>query len=113
MKLLYRFSADVIWITHFLVVFIALFGWLIPSIQALYLAVLIGTLISTLALGYCVLSKWEYDLRKAIEPDVQYDFTYASYYTYRLTHGYLSNSFLKWAGVVFVSLSLAINLYFR
>lgn len=113
MKFLYRFCADVMWLVHFLVVCIALFGWFIPSIWLLYMAVLVGTLVSTLTLGHCILSKWEYELRKKINPAVTYDFPYASYYTYRLTHGHLSNSFLKWTGVIFVSLSLVINLSFR
>ncbi|MEK7583820.1 MAG: hypothetical protein AAB490_01130 [Patescibacteria group bacterium] len=112
-KLLYKISADIIWLLHFAAVCIALFGWLIPSLWFVYISVLIGTLISTLALGYCVLSKWEFDLRKKIEPTLAYDFVYSSYYTYRLTRGYLSNSFLARAGVIFCAASLAINFYFR
>ena len=63
--------------------------------------------------GYCVLSKWEYDLRKRASPQIAYDFSYASYYTYRLTQGRLSGPFLAKAGVIFVSLSLLLNIYFR
>lgn len=109
----YRIGADTIWLIHFGVVCIALFGWLLPQIWFLYLAVLVGTLISTSTLGYCVLSKWEFDLRKKLNPTLVYDYMYSSYYTYRLTGGYISNAFLARGGVVFAALSLAINLYFR
>ena len=112
-RLMYKVSADIIWLAHFVVVCIALFGWLAPSLWVVYIAILLGTMISTLTLGYCVLSKWEFDLRKKINSSLTYDYTYASYYTYRLTHGYLSSVFLARAGVVFTSLSLATNFYFR
>lgn len=109
MKILYRLGADFIWLLHFVMVLIALFGWLVPSIWLIYIAVLVGTLISTLTLGYCIFSKWEYDLRKKIDPLLTYDFPYASYYTFRLTQGRLSGPFLAKAGVIFVSLSLVIQ----
>ncbi len=113
MKTVYRIGADSIWFLHFAVVCVALFGWLAPSIWFAYVAVLAGTLISTLTLGYCILSKWEYDLRQKVNPSVTYDFIYSSYYTYRLTRGYLSSTFLARAGVIFTGVSLTITLYFR
>jgi hypothetical protein len=112
-RIAYRIGADVIWLCHFAVVCIALFGWLIPQLWFLYVAVLAGTLISTLTLGYCILSKWEFDLRKKVNPSMAYDFSYASFYTYRLTLGHLSNVFLARAGVLFAAASLIITLYFR
>lgn len=114
MNLLYQISADGVWVVHFFVLFVALFGWLVPWLWPVYIAVLAGTLISTPVLGYCFLSKWEYDLRKKINPALAYDFSFQSYYTYRLTQGYLPNTFVCRVTVVaFVSLSLAVSLYFR
>lgn len=113
MKLLYRTGADALWVTHFSVVVMALFGWLIPWLWPVYIAVLVGTLASTLMFGYCILSKWEYQLRREADPEVEYDFSYASYYTYRLTRGHISPKFLAQASVIFVSLSLAANIYFH
>lgn len=113
MKILYRFGADVIWIFHFLVVFIALFGWLFPSIWYVYMAVLGGTLMSLFAFNYCFLSKWEYDLRRKVDPTLNYEYAYASYYTYRLTVGRLRPQFLSWLGMFFVTASLVISLYFH
>ncbi|MBP9717348.1 MAG: DUF2784 family protein [Candidatus Pacebacteria bacterium] len=112
MKIMYRLFADTIWLFHFVVVAIALFGWIIPQIWYLYMCVLASVLTSNILLDYCFLSKWEFDLRKKTSPSLSYDFTYTSYYTYNLTKGYLSKNFLRWTGLGFTSLSLAINLYF-
>ncbi len=113
MRTLYKIAADSIWLVHFAVVCIALFGWLVPSFWVIYLGVLIGTLISTLTLGYCILSKWEFDLRKKLNPALTYNFSYASYYTYRLTQGHLSSRFLARTGVIFCAASLLIYAYFH
>ncbi len=113
MKVIYKIGADTIWLVHFAVVLVVLFGWLIESLWFLYMAVLLGFLTSILTFGYCILSKWEYNLRKKIDPELVYDFTYTSYYTYQLTRGSLSNIFIVRTATIFVGLSLAINLYFR
>ena len=56
MRFLYRFAADFIWIVHFFVVVIVLFGWLVPSFWFVYIAVVTGALISELLLNYCFFS---------------------------------------------------------
>ena len=112
MRLVYLLLANCIWLLHFFVVFIALFGWVFPKLWPLYIATLLSVLMSNLLYNYCVLSKWEYDLRKKINPETEYDFSYASYYTYRLTQGRLSPTFLRSTGILFVSLSLGIWCYF-
>lgn len=113
MKFLYRFLADSIWVLHFFIVAIALFGWVVPDIWYLYMLVLVSILVSNILWNYCFLSKWEFGLRKLINPKLEYDYTYTSYYTYNLTRGYLSQSFLRWAGLGYTSLSLIINIYFK
>jgi Protein of Unknown function (DUF2784) len=112
MKIVYRLLADTIWVLHFLVVFTVLFGWLFPSLWYVYMFVLASTFISNIFWNYCFLSKWEFYLRKKINPKLEYDFTYTSYYTYNLTKGYLSKDFLRWVGLGLTSTSLIINLYF-
>jgi hypothetical protein len=113
MKFLYRFAADCIWTIHLLVVILILFGWLMPSLWYLYIVALIGALISELLLSYCFLSKWEFYLRKKYNPTVNYDYSYTSYYTYKLTRQHLSTRFLARIGILFTTLSLAINLYLK
>ena len=112
MNLIYKLAADAIWLLHFCVVAIALFGWLIPQIWYLYMLVLASVMTSNIFLDYCLLSKWEFDLRKKINPELEYDYAYNSYYTYNLTKGYLSRNFLRNVGLGFTSISLIINLYF-
>jgi hypothetical protein len=112
-RVIYRIGADAIFLVHFLVIAIALFGWLVPSWWHVYMAVLVGILLSELFLSYCVLSKWEFDLRKKMNPRLNYEHSYTTYYTYKLTGRYLGERFLARLGIVFTSLSIAINLYFR
>jgi len=112
MKYLYRAAADLVWGIHFCVVVVVLFGWLVPSIWYVYMAALVSTLISDLVFKYCILSKWEFALRKMSGSGAVYDFTYTTYYTYRLTQGRLFQHFLGFVGIVFTSLSLFINIYF-
>jgi hypothetical protein len=113
MRFLHRIAADGIWLFHLGVVVLVLFGWLVPELWGLYIMTLGGTLLSELILNYCFLSKWEFDLRKKINPEIDYDYSYASYYTYKLTHRHLSTRFLARTGIVFTSVSTLINLYFR
>ena len=64
MKFFYRVGADAIFILHFLLVLFVVFGWLTPRLWPWYMAALVVTLISDMVFGYCILSKWEFDLRK-------------------------------------------------
>ncbi len=113
MHLYKRTAADCIFAFHCAVVLIIGFGWLVPQIWPLYMSTLVITLISELALGYCFLSKWEFDLRKQLDPSVDYDYGFSSFYTYRLTRHRLSKRFIQYAGTSFLLGSLLINLYMR
>lgn len=112
MKFFYRIIADTICLIHLFVVSIALFGWLIPKLQPFYIATLIITLLSDLAFGYCILSKWEFDIRKKIDQSINYDFAWTTYYTRKFTKKNISNSFYKKSSLIFIIFSLLINLYF-
>lgn len=111
MKFLYRITANFVWILHFCVVVIVLFGWAVPAIWPLYMSVLVLTLLSEVIWDYCLLSKWEFDLRKKLDPKLDYEYAYASYYTYKLTQGRLSRNFLNRFGRVFITASLIVNVY--
>jgi hypothetical protein len=112
MRTLARLGADCIWLLHFLVVVVVLFGWTVPRIEALYAFTLISVLLSNIWWDYCFLSKWEFDLRRFAEPELDYDYTYTSYYTHKLTRGHLSKNFLRWTGLGFTTASLVIYLCF-
>jgi len=108
-----RLLAAIIFFLHFAVVLIVLFGWMIPSLWYPYMAVLAGTLLSDLVFGYCILSKWEFDLRKKIDPSIDYNYRWTSYYTYRFTQHRVSDTFILRVSTVFLVGSLVINLYFH
>ena len=101
-----------IFLFHCIIVAIILFGWAVPQIWFFYTALLAITLVSDILLGYCFLSRWEFALRKALKPRIKYDYTFSSYYTYKVTHKRLSTHFIRNAGLLFLTASLLINLYF-
>jgi hypothetical protein len=105
--------ANVIFAFHCAVVAVIGFGWMIPIIWPLYMVVLLVTLISEVTFGYCFLSRWEFDLRKRIDPTLDYGYSFSSFYTYKLTHRRLSQRFIKYAGLAFLVGSVAINAYFK
>ncbi len=112
MKTIYRITADFIFGIHLLVLLVAVFGWLYPSMWVLYMIVLVSALISDIFLGYCILSKWEFILRKKVDQKVDYSYSFTTYYTRNFTKGRIDENFYRSASVVFLALSIIINLYF-
>ena len=113
MKFLYKISADVIFLVHFVLVFIVLFGWSTPAISNIYVGILIITLLSDLIFGYCILSRWEFYLRKKLNPELNYSYSWTTYYTHQFTQKHISENFFKWAAIIFLAGSLAIHFYFQ
>ena len=98
---------------HAALFLLVLFGWTAPSLWYLYMSALALTLLSDLVFGYCILSKWEFDLRKRANPNIRYNYHWTSYYTYRLTERHLSDMFFTRASILFLIASLGINGYFH
>ena len=113
MKYLSRIGADILFVLHFFIVIIGLFGWIIESIWYLYMIVLIVTLISGLALGYCFISKWEFILRNMKNPELSYNYNWTSFYTHKFTNNKLSNIFIERIALFFIISSIIINVYFH
>lgn len=113
MKLFYRILADCVFVLHLVIVLVALFGWVSPRLWNIYMVLLLATLISDIVLGYCILSKLEFDLRKKIDPDSRYDFTWTTYYTHKITNKRISNTFFKRTAITYLILCLCVNLYFK
>ncbi len=106
-----RVAAELLFAFHCALFVIVVFGWLMPQIHFIYMAVLTATLLSYFAFEYCILSKWEFSLRKSVDPHVDYDHTFASYYTRKLFNGHLSNNFYNKAATIFIIVSLAAGVY--
>ena|SRR3989344_7313193 len=101
-----RLLADLIFGVHITLVFVILFGWVFQSISKIYLTALIATLASELSLGYCILTKWEFNLRKKLEPDLNYDYSFLSYYGYKILGNKIPEKVVKYAALIFLTGSL-------
>lgn len=108
-----RVLAELLLAAHVCLVLFVLFGWLYPNVWILYTAALVTTLLSDVLFGYCVLSKWEFDLRKRHDPTIDYNYTWASYYTHKLTQHRISDGFYWHASVFSLSALTVISLYFH
>lgn len=100
--------ADSIFAIHLIVVLIVVFGWLLPSIRWVYISLVAISLISELYLGYCILSKWEFDLRKQLHPDIDYTYEFTTYYTRHITEGHIRPVFYQVCATVFLFASLVV-----
>lgn len=106
-NLKFKLLADLILLIHLLLVFVILFGWHYPQIKYLYLVSLTVTLLSELFFGYCILTKWEFKIRKRIEPALNYDYSFISYYGHKV--GIAVNSrIIKYLALVFLIGSLIV-----
>ncbi|KND48706.1 MAG: hypothetical protein AB198_00090 [Parcubacteria bacterium C7867-003] len=72
-KFLYLTLANIIFLFHLTFVFIVSLGWLIPSMFYIFLVSLIAAVLSEVFLGYCFLTRWEFDLRRKIYPSQEFD----------------------------------------
>lgn len=99
--------ANLVLLVHLILVFVILFGWYFPAIKYFYLASLILTLLSESFYGYCILTKWEFDLRKKVEPDLDYDYAFLSYYGHKAGVKIKSQT-IKYSALLFLIISLII-----
>jgi len=95
-------------------------GWAIPGIFYVYLPMLIASLVSELLLGYCVLTKWEFGIRKRLFPAFRYEHSFLIHYARKFFHIGSSvrpgRKSTKLGGYVFVLLllsSLTLGVVFR
>jgi hypothetical protein len=112
-RTLYRACADLIFILHLTLVLVVLFGWAIPRLWPFYMTFLVITLISDVIFGYCILSKWEFTLRKKRDASVGYNYNWSTYYTHKLTQQHISDIFFTRLALVFLLISLGVNVYFH
>jgi hypothetical protein len=111
MKFKYTIFANLIFIFHVFVVLTILFDWLYPQYRFIYLSTLILTLISEAILGCCILTKWEFDLRKKLEPSLDYDYGFVTYYGYKFFNINIPRKYVKYPAIVFLVVSIIINLW--
>ncbi len=98
-----------LFISHFAFVIIIFFGWAFPNIQFLYILVLSGTLLCWVILGYCPITKWEFNIRRKYEPNLNYRNEYLEYYFSKFFKVNIPVSFIRFYGILFIILSLLIS----
>ena len=108
-RLAYRILADTLLAIHVFVIFLLLFGWLFSSLRLWYLAALLLTFASEVALGYCFLGKWEFWLRKRVEPRLPYNGSFITYYLEKYFKVRVSSATVQRAVLIFLCVSLILN----
>ena len=103
-----KILANIVFLIHLVLVFVILFGWYFPKIKYVYLSSLVLTLLSELVLGYCTLTKWEFDLRKKLEPNLNYNYEFAAYYAYKFFNVNPPKRIIRYLALAFLTGSLVI-----
>ena len=83
-KYFYLTAAHSIFVVHTIFVIVISVGWAIPGIFYVYLPMLITSLISEIILGYCVLTKWEFDIRKKLYPALNFGSSFIGHYARKI-----------------------------
>lgn len=105
--------ADFLFVLHLIVVAIIMLGWLLPQIKILYLSLLIVWPLCWIVLMYCPLTKWEFDLRKKHNNDLEYRYEYLNYYIHKYFKVNIPVKRIFIYGLVFDISSLVIYLIFN
>ncbi len=79
-RTLYFIGANIIFLVHLLLVLIVTFGWLVGSLYYLFLASVVATFLSEATLGFCVLTKLEFGIRKKLHPEQIFPHSCITYY---------------------------------
>lgn len=77
---MYRIAAELVFLFHAGSILIIGLGWAIPALLPVHIALLFGGLFLQLILGHCFLSRWEFWLRKKVDPSIAYDAAYITHY---------------------------------
>ena len=116
----YSTVANSLFLLHAAFALIVLVGWAIPDVVYVYLPVLLTSLIAERLLGYCVLTKWEFAIRKRLYPALHYEHSFLIHYGCKVFHiersDKLSRKSTQCGGYAFSLLllsSLALSIVFR
>jgi hypothetical protein len=105
------FQANLVFLAHCLIVFVIIFGWAFSELDIIYPIVLVATLILEIIFGYCILTEIEFRLRKKVEPNLDYDYSFLTYYMYKIYNMKISRRILDAIYKSFLVVSLAVYFY--
>ena len=116
----YSTVANSLFLLHTAFALLVLVGWAIPGLVYVYLPLLLTSLIAERLLGYCVITKWEFAIRKRLHPALHYEHSFLIHYGRRLFHiersDKLSRKSTQCGGYAFSLLllsSLVLSIVFR
>lgn len=109
MKTIYRITAIFLDIIHIPIVFIIFFGWVLNGFWSyVYLAILIITLLCWQILGYCPVTKWEFDIRRKYMNIPSYHYEYLHYWGYKFLNISINPKKVQFYGSLFIIVSIII-----
>lgn len=104
---IYKILASLMSVLHVPIVIAVLFGHYLKGFGSLlYFLLLVITLLSWVILGYCPITKWEYDLRKKYMKVPKYHFEYLHYLGTKLLKIDISVKRIKIYSIIFVSVAI-------
>jgi len=103
-----KILANLIFLFHWIFVFIIMFGWYFSALSLIYIITLSVTFITQIIFGYCVLTKWEFDLRKKLDPTLNYDYSFLSWYAYKYSNVRIPSKIIKYISLSFLFISIII-----
>ena len=100
-----------IFILHLGVVFINIMGWLFPILRPLYQITLLVTIISWVTTTSCILTVWEFKLRKIVNPRIEeYEYQFIDFYLRKWFKGSARPQFIHRIGLLFLVASFGLNI---
>lgn len=100
----------IIFFVHIVTTIIVLFGSFFPGTRIIYQIVLVLTFCSWLLYKGCILTIWEYKLRKKINPKIEiYEFGFVDYYLRKFFKGKARPTFIHNIGLFFIVTSMVIS----
>ena len=72
-RLFYKIAANFIFLMHLTLVCFVAVGWLIPGFFYAHFILLMITILSEIFLGYCPLTRLEFNIRKKLDPTLVFD----------------------------------------
>ncbi len=102
-------AANGMFVIHMIWMTVVIFGWAIPGIYPFYVAFLVVNLILEIYFGYCIFTKWEFDLRKQVNPNFEYGPSFIRHYLNKFFGYQVSHSYIKPVAIGFLVVSILAN----
>ena len=111
-KYKHRILADFIVVLHVAVVLLLVFGWKLPDGYIwMYHVGLVLVIVFGIIFGGCILTIWEYNLRKKTGVDISFEDPFIIYYVYKNTRLRIPPTIFRVVSVSFYLVSIGVQIY--